>query len=175
MSRQKNTRTVKWEDPTVGAAVAREMGGLEFLRAILRGEQPPPPMAELMGFEPLEVEEGRALFACTPAEYHYNPIGTVHGGLACTLLDSATGCAVHSTLPPGAGYTTLELKVNMLRPITAGTGRLLCEGRTIYVGGRVATAEGRLTDEAGKLRAHATTTCMIFRSKGKPAEGEPGG
>lgn len=115
------------------------------------------------------------MFACEPAEYHYNPIGTVHGGLASTLLDSAMGCAVHSTLPAGAGYTTLELKVNMLRPIAVSTGRLLCEGRTVHVGGRVATAEGRLTDEAGKLYAHATTTCMLFRSPEKPAEGELGG
>jgi len=139
------------------------MGGLEFLRAILKGELPPPPAGELMGFEPLESEEGRAAFACVPAEHHYNPIGTVHDRLACTLLDSAMGCAVHSTLPAGAGYATLELKVNMTGPITAETGRLLCEGWTIHVGGRAATAEGRLTDEAGGLCAHGTTTCMIFR------------
>ncbi len=105
-----------------------------------------PPMLELMGFEPVEIEEGRVAFAVSPAEYHYNTIGTVHGGLACTLFDSAMGCAVHTALPAGAGYTTIELKVNLLRPITIATGRLLCEGKTIHVGGRIATAEARLND-----------------------------
>jgi uncharacterized protein (TIGR00369 family) len=140
------------------------MGGLPFLRAILAGEQPPPPIAELMGFEPLEVDEGRALFVCTPAEYHYDPLGVVHGGLECTLLDSAMGCAVHTMLPAGIGHTTVELKVNFLRPITLQTGRLLCEGTTIHVGSRIATAEARLLDTSGKLYGHATTTCMIFRN-----------
>lgn len=159
------TRTVSWSDPLPSAAAAKTMGGLEFLRAALRGEQPLPPMMALLGFEPVEVEEGRAVFACVPAEYHYNPIGTAHGGLACTLADTAMGCAVHSTLPEGAGYTTLELKVNFLHPITSGTGRLVCEGTTIHVGGRTAIAEARLTDEAGILYAHATATCMIFRGR----------
>jgi acyl-coenzyme A thioesterase PaaI-like protein len=111
LAQEKKKRIVMWDDPMPGAAAAREMGGLPFLRAILAGEQPPPPIGELMGFEPLEVEEGRTLFVCTPAEYHYNPIGAVHGGLACTLLDSAMGCAVHTMLPAGVGYTTVELKV----------------------------------------------------------------
>jgi uncharacterized protein (TIGR00369 family) len=119
-------------------------------------------MADLMGFEFHEIEEGRVVFECIPAEYHYNPIGAVHGGLACTLADSAMGCAVHTMLPAGVGYTTLEIKTNLLRLITVETGRLLCEGKTIHVGGRIATAEARLTDEAGKLYAHATTTCMVF-------------
>jgi uncharacterized protein (TIGR00369 family) len=149
------------------------MSGLEYLRALARGELPAPPIAELMGFRAVEVEEGRVVFEAEPAEYHYNPIGTVHGGFACTLADSAMGCAVHSTLPAGAGYTTLELKVNLLRPITAGTGRLRCEGRTVHVGGRVATAEARLTDPEGTLYAHATTTCMVFRERpAEPSTGE---
>ena len=169
------TRTVIWEDPTPGAEAAKEMGGLEYLRAIMRGEQPAAPMAELLGFGFVEVEEGRVVFECVPAEYHYNPIGAAHGGLACTLVDSAMGCAVHTKLPAGAGYTTLEIKTNLLRPITVETGRLLCEGRAIHVGGRVATAEARLTDEAGKLYAHATTTCMVFREdKKERAVGEGG-
>ncbi|HEY0035194.1 MAG TPA: PaaI family thioesterase, partial [Longimicrobium sp.] len=96
-------------------------------------------------------------------EYHYNPIGVVHGGLAATMADSAMGCAVHSTLPAGAGYTTLEFKINFVRPLTRDTGRVLCEARTIHVGGRVATAEARVTDAEGRLYAHATTTCMVFR------------
>src|SRR5579871_213078 len=103
------TRTVAWEDPMIAAAAARSMSGLEFLRAIFRGDLPPPPMLVLMGFEPVVADEGRVVFAVTPAEYHYNPIGVAHGGLACTLLDSAMSCAVHATLPAGIGYTTVEL------------------------------------------------------------------
>jgi len=146
-----------------GAALAPTMSGLEYLRAMLRGELAPPPILPLLGMEFIEVEEGRAVFALEPDEYHYNPIGTVHGGVACTLFDSAMGCAVHSTLPAGTRYTTLELKVNFLRPLSRETGRVLCEGKTIHVGGRVATAEARLVDTAGQLYGHATTTCMIFR------------
>ncbi|MDQ4129342.1 MAG: PaaI family thioesterase [Actinomycetota bacterium] len=167
------TRTVRWEDPAPGAEAAREMGGLEYLRAMLGGELPGPPIARLVGFDLLEVEEGRAVFECEPAEYHYNPIGSVHGGLACTLLDSAMGCAIHTELPAGVGYTTVELKVNFLRPITTQTRRLLCEGTAIHVGGRIATAEARLTDESGRLYGHATTTCMIFRDGARSVgEGE---
>jgi uncharacterized protein (TIGR00369 family) len=138
------------------------MSGLEYLRAIARGELPTAPMADLLGFGFHEIEEGRVVFECVSAEYHYNPIEAVHGGLACTLLDSAMGCAVHTMLPAGVGYTTVELKVNFLRPIVANTGRLLCEGTTIHVGGRIATAEARLHVEGGKLYGHATTTCMNF-------------
>ena len=102
-------------------------------------------------------------FSSNPAEYHYNPIGVVHGGLAATLLDSAMGCAVHSTLPAGAGYTTLEIKVNYIRPMSAETGEVRCEANIIHAGGRTATAEGKVLDQEGKLYAHGTTTCMIFR------------
>ncbi len=127
------------------------------------GELPAAPIARLMDFEFVEVGEGKVVFAVEPAEYHYNPIGAVHGGLACTLVDSAMGCAVHTMLPAGTGYTTLELKTNFLRTITADTGRLFCEGKIVHVGGRIATAEARLMDESGKLYCHATTTCMVFR------------
>ena len=157
------TRTVNWEDPKPGSEAAKTMSGLEYLRAIARGELPGAPLADLMGFGFAEIEEGRVVFECVPGEYHYNPIGAVHGGLACTLFDSAMGCAVHTMLPAGVGYTTVELKVNFLRPVTVETGKLLCEGTTIHVGGRIATAEARLRDGAGKLYGHATTTCMIFR------------
>lgn len=157
------SRTVTWEDPAAGAEAAAEMSGLEYLRAIALGKLPAAPMADLLGLGFHEIEEGRVVFECVPAEYHYNPIGAVHGGLACTLFDSAMGCAVHTMLPAGVGYTTIELKVNFLRPIDAKTGRLLCEGTTVHVGGRIATAEARLRDEGGKLYGHATTTCMIFR------------
>jgi len=156
-------RTFSWFDPMVGAAAARTMSGLEYLEAIGRGELPPPPIMALMNIEPVEVESGRMVFAVTPEEYHYNPIGVVHGGVASTLCDSAMACAIHTTLPAGVGYTTLELKVNFVRPITVQTGRVTCEGKIIHVGGRVATAEARLTDAAGTLYAHATTTCLVLR------------
>lgn len=157
------TRLVRWEDPAPVAEAAHTMSGLEFIKAMAGGELPSVPMGELMGFSFSEVEEGRVVFEVEPGEYHYNPIGTVHGGLACALFDSAMGCAVHTMLPAGVGYTTLELKVNFLRPITLDTGRLFCEGKTIHVGRRTATAEARLFDESGKLHGHATTTCMVFR------------
>jgi len=139
------------------------MSGFEFLQKIVAGELPQPPLASLMDFQIVELAEGRAVFAVDPAEYHYNPIGVVHGGLAATLLDSAMGCAVHSMLPAGTGYTTLELKVNFIRAMTAETGRVRAEGKLIHLGARTATAEGRVLDESGKLYAHATTTCLILK------------
>jgi uncharacterized protein (TIGR00369 family) len=158
------TRTVTWEDPRALAEAARGLSGLEYLRKIVAGELPRPPFSALLNFGLAELGEGRAVFTTEPAEYHYNPIGVVHGGLAATLLDSAMGCAVHSMLPAGAGYTTLEIKVNYVRPLTAETGEVRCEAQVIHVGGRTATAEGKVIDAAGKLYAHATTTCLIFRS-----------
>ena len=159
----KRERIVNWENPRELAAAGRELSGLEFLQKIVAGELPPPPIASLMNFTIVELSEGAAVFAVEPAEYHYNPIGLVHGGLAATLLDSAMGCAIHSTLPAGAGYTTLEIKVNFVRAMSAETGRVRCEAKIIHVGGRTATAEGRVVDEAGKLYAHGTTTCLILR------------
>ncbi len=158
-------RTVTWQDPMIGAKAATTMNGLDYLLAIRRGELPKPPMMSLLNFELGEVEEGRVVFTLTPAEYHYNPIGSVHGGVVSTLCDSAMGCAVHSMLPAGVGYTTLELKVNFLRPLTRDTGEVICEGKTIHVGGRIATAESRITDASGAIYAHATTTCLILRQK----------
>jgi uncharacterized protein (TIGR00369 family) len=158
------TRTITWEDPVPSAHLGRTMSGLAYLRAFQSGALPPTPIAVLMGMAVAEVEEGRVVFTVQPAEYHYNPIGVVHGGLAATLLDSALGCAVHSTLPAGTAYTTLEIKVNYVRPITHETGELRCEGKIIHQGSRIATAEGRITDASGKLYAHGTTTCIILRS-----------
>ena len=158
------TRTVSWEDPKALAEAARGLTGFEFLRKVVSGELPRPPISALLNFRLAELDEGRAVFTVEPAEYHYNPIGVVHGGLAATLLDSAMGCAVHSVLPAGAGYTTLEIKVNYVRALTAETGLVRCEARVIHVGGRTATAEGKVLDAAGKLYAHATTTCLIFRA-----------
>jgi uncharacterized protein (TIGR00369 family) len=161
-------RTIAWQDPVVAASSARSLSGLEYMGAIASGEIPPPPIAVLLGFELVEVEEGRAVFAVTPEEFHYNPIGVVHGGLAATLLDSAMGCAVHSTLPAGTGYTTLEVKVNFARPITRETGRVRCEGTLIHGGRSVATADGRvIAEDTGKLLAHGTTTCLLFSANGK--------
>ena len=144
------------------ARVATTMPGLEFLRAIVRGELPPPPMARLLGFTIVEVEHGRVVFEIVPGEEHYNPIGVVHGGYAATLLDSAMGCAVHTTLERGAAYTTLSLEVKMVRPLTAEIEKVRAEGEVVYRGRRQATVAARLLSADGKLLAHGTSTCMIL-------------
>jgi uncharacterized protein (TIGR00369 family) len=153
---------VTWEDPMQLAEKGRAMPGIEFLRAIRDGRLPAPPIARLLGFDLVEVEPGHAVFELVPGERHYNPIGVVHGGVAMTLLDSAMGCAVQTQMPAGGGYTTLEVKTNLVRPIASATGRLRAIGKLVYLGKRVATAEGRLEDEQGKLYAHASTTCLIL-------------
>ena len=155
-------RTVTWQDPMALATAARSMPGIEFLRALRDGKVPPPPIAEVLGFRLAEVEPGYAVFECTPGEYHYNPIGVVHGGLAMTLLDSAMGCCVQSQLPPGLAYTTLEVKVNLVRPIHGNTGLLRAIARLVHGGRSTATAEGRLEGADGKLYAHGTTTCIVL-------------
>jgi uncharacterized protein (TIGR00369 family) len=141
------------------------MSGIEFLRAIRDGRLPAPPIAELLGFKLVEVDTGHAVFEAMPGEQHYNPIGVVHGGLAMTLLDSAMGCAVHSHMPAGGGYTTLEAKTNLVRPVTSKTGLLRAIGKVLHLGSRVATAEGRLVDGGGKVYAHATTTCIVLSQR----------
>jgi uncharacterized protein (TIGR00369 family) len=139
------------------------MTGLELLRAMFDGEIPPAPIALTLDFRPLELEEGRVVFAGTPDERHYNPIGSVHGGYAATLLDSAMGCAVHTTLAAGVGYTTLDLQVRYVRAMTKDTGEVRAEGTVVHAGRRQAIAEGRLVSAAdGKLLAHGTTTCLIL-------------
>jgi len=131
---------------------------------MLDGRIPPAAIATTLGFAGVHVEPGRAVFAAEPDERHLNPIGTVHGGLAATLLDSALGCAVHTTLDAGIGYTSLGLEVKFLRPLTPGMGRVVCEGRVVSAGRRVATAEGTLThEESGRLLATGTTTCLLLR------------
>jgi uncharacterized protein (TIGR00369 family) len=140
------------------------MSGLEFMIAVFEGRIPPPPMMATMDFSGGEAAEGRVVFAAEPGEFLYNPLGTVHGGFALTILDSAMSCAVHTTLARGERYTTLGVSVNFVRPITVETGRVRCEGVVVHRGGRVATAEGKLTQEStGKLLAHATTTCMVMQ------------
>jgi uncharacterized protein (TIGR00369 family) len=158
------TRTYSWDSPDANAAAAHEGSGLEFLQAMLDGRLPRPPMARTLDFGLAEVREGEAVFVSTPAEFHYNPIGTVHGGFFGALLDTAMGCSVHTTLRPGEGYTTLEYKVNLVRPMTSAVGEVRCEGWVVHRGSRVATAEGRIVDGRGKVYAHGSTTCMIFAS-----------
>lgn len=157
------SRTHEWGDPRVSAAAARVEDGITFLRRMLAGELPEPPIVGTLGVSLVAVEPGRVEFALDPAEYHYNPIGSVHGGVYATLLDSATGCAVQSLLPGGAYYTSLDLSVKFLRPITVSTGRVRCIGEVIKLGGRTALAESRIVDSADRLVAHATSTCMVFR------------
>lgn len=157
------TRTITWADPTEHAWRASTGPGLEVLRQVLAGALVPSPMASLLGYDLVEVGEGRAVFAVTPAEFHYNPAGHVHGGFAATVLDSAMGCAVYTTVGLGETYTTIELKVNYLKPITVATGPLRGTGTVLHRGRRTAMAEGRLEDAAGNLLAHATTTCLIWQ------------
>ena len=140
----------------------RSMSGLAFLQAIRDGRLPSPPISRVLAFRLIEVEQGRAVFEGTPGADHYNPIGSVHGGYAATLLDSCMGCAVQSMLPQGSGYTTLEIKISMIRAISHDTGIVRAEGKVLSVGRRVGTAEGRLVDGAGRLLAHGTTTCLVM-------------
>ena len=135
----------------------------------------PTPIAALLGFQPAEVESGRAVFVAIPDARHYNPIGSVHGGYAATLLDSCMACAVHSKLKAGQGYTTVELKVNFVTQISADTGEVRAEGKVIHFGKQIASAEGRLTDARGRLLAHATTTCLVFSSPPTAAAGDSSG
>ncbi len=146
----------------VTAGRATQTDGLTFLRGLLDGSLPPPPIATLLGMQPRSVERGSVRFALDVGEHLYNPIGSVHGGVFCTLLDTVMGCAVHSTLPAGRAYTTLELKVNLVRPLTVATAGVIAEGEVVTTGKRVATATGRIVDADGKLYAHATTTCLVF-------------
>jgi uncharacterized protein (TIGR00369 family) len=157
-------RSFSWEDPAAAAAAAIELAGLECMQAIVDGKLPPPPIAQLLDFKLVEVQEGRAVFAMEPAEWMYNPIGSVHGGIAATILDSCMGCAVHTTLEAGVGYTTADLQVRYIRAMGESTGRVLAEGRVIHRGRRTATAEGRLFVESDEtLIAHGTTGCVILR------------
>jgi uncharacterized protein (TIGR00369 family) len=154
--------SITWNDPMSLAEAGRSMPGIEFLRAIRDGRLPHPPICALLNYKLVEVEPGYAVFEITAGEQHYNPIGVVHGGLAMTLLDSAMGCAVQTQMPAGGGYTTLEAKTNLVRAVTADTGKLRAVGKVVHLGKRVATAEARLEDQSGKLYAHATTTCIAL-------------
>lgn len=156
-------RVHRWEDPLRTAALAAEVDGLTFLRSMMAGDVPAPPIAVTLGFTMLEADKGRVVCELDPAEFHFNPIGSVHGGVYATLLDTCTGCAVHSTLPAGVRYTSLDLSVKFLRPLKADSGPVRCEGEVVHLGSRMALAEARLFDGAGALCATATSSCMIFR------------
>ena len=140
----------------------KSVQGLDLLQGIIDGRFPAPPIARLMDFAVTELGSGRAVFTGRPGRQHYNPSGTVHGGFAATLLDSAMGCAVHTLVPKGQGFTTLEIKVNYVRPMFDDTGEVRCEASVINMGKTVATADGKLLDGKGRLIAHGTTTCLIF-------------
>ena len=162
MSRE---RLVSWDDPTPFWHRAEGQSGLELLQRAVNGEFPPPPMARLMDILLIEVARGHAVFRGRPQEFHYNPLGSVHGGFGATLLDSAMGCAVHSTLAAGDIYTTLEFKINFLRALTHETGPVRGVGTVINETRTTALAEGRIEDASGKLYAFATTTCAIRRAE----------
>jgi uncharacterized protein (TIGR00369 family) len=163
------SRTHAWDDPFAALSRASGLSGLEVMRRIVGGELPQPPMATTLGFALVEVERGRAVFEVEPAEFHYNPIGTVHAGLTMTLLDSAMGCAFASTLDAGVGWTTLELKANFVRPLTLESGPLRSVGTVIHAGRRVATTEARLEGPGGRLYAHGTSTILVLPERGLPA------
>lgn len=156
------TRTFSWSDPMDTAARVGKESGLDLCRAIVEGRAPQAPFCHAIEFFIVEASEGRTVFECKPQEYHYNPAGTVHGGLAATLLDSAMGAAVYTTLPAGFGYTTTQLNVNLVRAITKDTPKLRAEGRVLHKGKSTITAEGTLKDESGRLYAHGTTTCLVM-------------
>jgi uncharacterized protein (TIGR00369 family) len=158
------TRTVSWIDPEVSRLQLQRLDGFERLAAIKRGDASPPPAAALLGLSLDELECGRTVFSIVPDELHENPMGTMHGGIVATLVDTAMGCAVASTLDADASFTTLELSTNFVRAITRTTGRVSAEGRVVHSGGRIVTTEARVYDDAGNLYAHAKSTCMILRS-----------
>lgn len=162
MSGPLRQRTFSWHDPGEIRALARGMSGLEFLTAMLAGDIPPPPVAALVGMHVELVEPGRVVFVLEPAEFHLNPNGVLHGGIAALICDTACGCAVTTELPAGETCATLEIKVNYLRPVGVGCERLACTGTVLHLGRRSALSEAKLLDARGKLVAHATSTLMIF-------------
>ncbi|MEU6078737.1 PaaI family thioesterase [Micromonospora sp. NPDC047074] len=156
------SRTFSWSDPGINAAHVGRRGGLELIRAMIAGELAAPPVMHLVGMSRMEADEGWVAVELVPQEFHYNPLGTVHGGVISTLLDTAAACAVHTTLPAGVGYTSLDLNVKFLRPVTIASGTLRCEGTVLQRGRRTALAEAKLFDAQSRLTAHATSTCLIL-------------
>ncbi|MEL6307130.1 MAG: PaaI family thioesterase [Chloroflexota bacterium] len=161
----KREHLITWEDPLLSAKAARELDGVTFLQKLVDGEIAMPPISKTMGFTLTHVEKGSVTWTFEPLELHYNPIGTVHGGVLSTLMDSALGCAVHSALDAGVGYTTVQLNINLIRAVTVDTGRLTCVGTVSHLGRSMATAKSDIRDKNGKLYAESTTTCYIFQPK----------
>lgn len=159
---EQRSRTVTWHDPLRSAAAGLALPGLDYLRAMVDGRIAPPPISGLVQMELVAAEAGRVEFACTPDESAYNPIGAVHGGLVCTLLDSVAGCALHSTLPAGKGYTSVEIKVSYLKAVRADSGRLSAVGTVVKAGSRVGFTEGVVTDAGGAVVATCTSTLLVF-------------
>jgi uncharacterized protein (TIGR00369 family) len=156
-------RTFAWSDPQATASFGATMSGMELFAAMAEGRVPPPPIMQTLDFSGFSFEEGRVAFSLTPQEFHYNPLGSVHGGVYAALLDSACGCAVHTRLPAGVFYTSLDLSVKFLRPVTIATGMISAEGSVVHLGRRTALAEARIADSDGKVYATATSSCLIFR------------
>ena len=150
--------------------IRQGLGGLEYFRRMIAGEFPPPPLVALLGMRLTEAEEGRVVFTATVRPEHYNGMGVAHGGFAATLLDSALGCCINTLMPAGRRFTTLELKVNLTRPLTSAAGLLRCEAKVVHLGSRTATSEGRIVDHNGKLYAHGTTTCIVVEAPRGPLE-----
>ena len=150
--------------------IRQGLGGLEYFTRMIAGEFPPPPLVALLGMKLTEAEEGRVVFTATVEPEHYNGMGVAHGGFAATLLDSALGCCINTLMPAGRRFTTLELKVNLTRPLTSAAGLLRCEAKVVHLGSRAATSEGRIVDRHGKLYAHGTTTCIVVEAPRGPLE-----
>ena len=168
-ARQRRERTFSWSDPAAIAAAGAGLSGAEFFTAIGAGTIPSPPITRALDFDGVAFGEGRAAFRLTPQEFHYNPLGSVHGGVFATMLDSACGCAVHTMLPAGVFYTSLDLSVKFLRPVTVDTGPITAEGTVVHLGRRTALAEARITDESGKVYVTATSSCLLIRPDQPPA------
>ena len=156
------TRTYDYDPRPFDPSAALAIPGLDYMRGIIRGDFPAPPIAATLGFTIIDVDQGHAVFEGTPGRFVYNPIGSVHGGYAATLLDSAMGCAVHTTLPAGKAYTTVDLAVSYVRAITEKSGTLRTEANVIHAGSSIVTAEGRVVGSDGTLYAHGTTTCLVL-------------
>ena len=157
------TRTFSWDDPIRGAEQAPTMAGFDYLHAMLKGDLPMPPIMKSLDLQVRSFDKGVAVFSFIPQEFHYNPLGMVHGGVISAILDSAMGCSLHSTLPAGTGYTTVELKINFLKAITLKTGELMATGKIIHSGTKTALTEAQLIDQTGRIYAHGVSTCLILK------------
>jgi uncharacterized protein (TIGR00369 family) len=167
MDHNDRKKTVTWQDPKTNKRDIANTSGLDYLKAIQNKAMAPPPVAMLIGYKITHIEKGYVEYEMTPAECHYNPFSSVHGGILSTLLDTAMTASVLSTLPKGANCSTVEIKINFVRPVTSGCGALKCVAKPYHLGRSLATAEGRLIDRNGKLYAHGTSTCSIFRANAK--------